>query len=262
MARKTHNRALKLWMNGLPVGIWETTRDGQRLSYFESWIDDDQGRALSQSLPFTAYNQPHRGQVVSDYFDNLLPDSRPIRERIARRYKTGGTSPFELLATLGRDCVGAIQMLPPDDVPEDLESIRGQALNEADVAQLLRHIAAPPVLGQHEPLDDLRLSIAGAQEKTALLKQNGKWLLPEGNTPTTHILKLPLGLVGNSQADMRTSVENEWLCAKIMTAFGLPIAHCDIATFEDQKALVVERFDRTPSRDGSWILRLPQEDMC
>jgi serine/threonine-protein kinase HipA len=64
--------------------------------------------------------------------------------------------------------------------------------------------------------------------------------------------------VGNSQADMRTSVENEWLCSKIMTAFGLPIAHCDIATFEDQKALVVERFDRTPSRDGSWILRLPQ----
>lgn len=262
MARKPDRRALKLWMNGLPVGLWEMTRDGQRLSYFDSWVADEQGRPISQSLLFTARNQAHRGSVVSDYFDNLLPDSRQIRERIARRYKTGGTSPFELLAIVGRDCVGAIQMLPPDDVPEDLDSIRGRPLNNADIAQLLRHTALPPLLGQHEPLDDLRLSIAGAQEKTALLKQNGKWLLPEGNTPTTHILKLPLGLVGNSQADMRTSVENEWLCSKIITAFGLPIAHCDIATFDDQKALVVERFDRRPSRDGSWILRLPQEDMC
>ena len=262
MARKPHNRALKLWMNGLPVGLWETTREGEKLSYFDSWINDEQGRPLSESLPFVEGNQSYRGSVVSDYFDNLLPDSRLIRERIARRYKTGGISPFELLATLGRDCVGAIQMLPPDDVPEDLESIRGQKLNEADVAQLLRHTASPPIMGLHEPLDDLRLSIAGAQEKTALLKQNGKWLLPEGNTPTTHILKLPLGLVGNSQADMRTSVENEWLCSKILTAYGLSIAHCDIATFEDQKVLVVARFDRRPSRDGGWILRLPQEDMC
>lgn len=135
MARRTQNRALKLWMNGLPVGIWETTRDGQKLSYFDSWIDDEQGRALSQSLPFMAHNQPHRGQVVSDYFDNLLPDSRPIRERIARRYKTEGTSPFELLATLGRDCVGAIQMLPPDDEPDDLESIRGPKVSASRLCQ-------------------------------------------------------------------------------------------------------------------------------
>lgn len=34
------------------------------------------------------------------------------------------------------------------------------------------------------------------------------------------------------------------------------------AHFEDQKALVVERFDRKWSGDGQWIIRLPQEDMC
>src|SRR5690606_32185398 len=33
-------------------------------------------------------------------------------------------------------------------------------------------------------------------------------------------------------------------------------------TFEDQKALVVERFDRRRSSRGDWWLRLPQEDMC
>jgi serine/threonine-protein kinase HipA len=64
------------------------------------------------------------------------------------------------------------------------------------------------------------------------------------------------------QADMRTSVENEWLSSKIVNAYGIPIAGCKIEHFEDQKALVVERFDRMPSSDGNWIIRLPQEDMC
>ena len=262
MASSTRRNSLRLWMNGSPVGMWESLRDGERLTYFNEWIADEQGRPLSLSMPFTAGNQAYRGQVVSNYFDNLLPDSRAIRERIAVRYKTGGTSPFALLAKLGRDCVGAIQMLPVDDTPVDLEQINGYPLDDAEIAQLLRGLTAPPALGQHELIDDLRLSIAGAQEKTALLWHDNRWCLPQGSTPTTHILKLPLGLVGNSRADMRTSVENEWLCAKILAAYGLSIARCDMATFEDQKALVVERFDRRYASDRSWILRLPQEDMC
>jgi serine/threonine-protein kinase HipA len=117
-------------------------------------------------------------------------------------------------------------------------------------------------LGQDDELDDLRLSIAGAQEKSALLWHQGQWQRPLGSTPTTHILKLPMGLVGAMRADMRTSVENEWLCSRIMQGFGLPVAQCEIAQFEDMKVLVVERFDRRPSADGNWIVRLPQEDFC
>lgn len=262
MARRTQTNRLDLWMNGFPVGHWETGRSGERLVYRDDWIEDPQGRPLSLSLPFTPGNQPYRGEVVADYFDNLLPDSEPIRRRIATRYRTGGTEPFELLATLGRDCVGALQMLPPGEEPVDLESINGRPLGEHEIARLLRDTTSTTPLGQHEPVDDLRLSIAGAQEKTALLWQDGQWLLPEGSTPTTHIFKLPMGLVGNMRADMRTSVENEWLCSKIVAAYGLPVAYCEIDTFEDQKVLIVERFDRKPSRDASWILRLPQEDMC
>jgi serine/threonine-protein kinase HipA len=262
MARRTQTNRLDLWMNGLPVGHWETGSGGERLVYRDDWIADPQGRPLSLSLPFTPGNQPYRGQVVTDFFDNLLPDSEPIRRRIATRFRTEGTAPFQLLAKLGRDCVGAIQMLPQGEAPADLESIKGRALNEAQIARLLRETTSAPQLGQHEPVDDLRLSIAGAQEKTALLRQGRRWLLPEGSTPTTHIFKLPLGLVGNMRADMRTSVENEWLCSKIVAAFGLPIARCDMAQFHDQKVLIVERFDRRLSSDKSWILRLPQEDMC
>lgn len=262
MPHRARMNRLDLWMNGLPVGYWETTRSGERLVYLDDWIDDPQGRPLSLSLPFTPGNRSYSGQVVANYFDNLLPDSEPIRRRIATRYRTGGTEPFQLLARLGRDCVGAIQMLPSGEAPADLKSIRGRELNQTEIARLLRDTPSATHLGQHEPVDDLRLSIAGAQEKTALLRHDNQWLLPEGSTPTTHIFKLPLGLVGNMRADMRTSVENEWLCSKIVAAYGLPIAQCEVARFEDQKVLVVERFDRRPSSDANWILRLPQEDMC
>jgi len=110
--------------------------------------------------------------------------------------------------------------------------------------------------------DSLRISLAGAQEKTALLWHNNQWCEPLGETPTTHIFKLPMGLVGNMKADMEASVENEWLCSKIIAEFDLPIAHCDIGSFAGKKALIVERFDRKLSSNGSWIIRLPQEDFC
>ncbi|NTX25168.1 type II toxin-antitoxin system HipA family toxin [Burkholderia cepacia] len=262
MAPRARHDRLDLWMNGIPVGYWEVRRGVERLVYLPAWLDDPQGRPLSLSLPFTPGNQPHQGAIVADYFDNLLPDSEPIRRRIAQRYRLRSTAPFELLASIGRDCVGAIQMLPPGEMPIDLETIDGVTLDDTAVAEVLRHATAAPLPGHAEPEGDLRLSIAGAQEKTALLRQGNRWLRPSGSTPTTHIFKLPLGRVGNMQADMRTSVENEWLCAKLVAAYGLPVAACDIGRFDDQKALIVERFDRRASRDRTWILRLPQEDMC
>jgi len=262
MARRAKQQRLNIWMNGIPVGYWEATRQGERLAYFDDWLTDEQSRPLSLSLPFLPGNAPYQGQGVTDYFDNLLPDNDAIRRRLAQRHQAGGTDAFQLLAKLGRDCVGAIQLLPEEEEPTDVYGISGAELDSAAVAQQLRNTTSAFALGQRDDGADLRLSIAGAQEKTALLYRNGKWLLPHGSTPTTHIFKLPLGLVGHMAADMRTSVENEWLCSKIMAAYGIPTAQCEIGRFEDQKALIVERFDRTPSSDGSWIVRHPQEDMC
>ncbi|MFA6920782.1 MAG: type II toxin-antitoxin system HipA family toxin [Gallionella sp.] len=262
MRRRAKIKRLNIWMNGIPVGYWETTRQGERLDYFDEWIADEQARPLSISLPFLPGNAHYQGQVVTDHFDNLLPDSDAIRRRLAQRHQTGGIDAFQLLAKLGRDCVGAIQLLPEDETPSDLFEIRGDVLSVAEIAQRLRNTTSTQALGQHDHDEDLRLSIAGAQEKTALLRHEGQYLLPQGSTPTTHIFKLPLGLVGHMQADMRTSVENEWLSSKIVNAYEIPIAPCEIEHFEDQKTLVVERFDRTPASDGSWIIRLPQEDMC
>jgi serine/threonine-protein kinase HipA len=254
---------LNVWLNGVPVGQWSNVANNSTFQYFEPWLEHEQGRPLSLSMPFRPDNAAYSGDVVTNYFDNLLPDSEPIRRRLAQRHQVGGTSPFELLAAIGRDCAGAAQLLPVDQVPEKLFSIHGEVLDERRVAQLLRSTPAPADgIARADANADLRLSIAGAQEKTALLWHNQQWLLPHGSTPTTHILKLPLGLVGAMQADFRTSVENEWLCSQIMESFGLPVARTAILQFEDQKVLGVERFDRKYSDDGSWIARLPQEDMC
>jgi serine/threonine-protein kinase HipA len=262
MGRKSHAQRLHIWLNGTPVGYWETSHGRHSLTYFDEWLADEQARPLSLSLPFKPQNEAHRGSLVSNYFDNLLPDSEAIRRRIAQNFGTDGVEPHQLLAAVGRDCVGAIQLLPTDEAPQDSFSISAERLAERDIAAILRNATSDRPLGQREDELDLRLSIAGAQEKSALLHYQGHWHKPTGSTPTTHIFKLPLGLVGAMQADMRTSVENEWLCSKIVHAFGLPIAHCEIAAFEDMKALVVERFDRRHAQDASWIVRLPQEDFC
>ncbi|MDB5813694.1 MAG: toxin HipA [Rhodocyclales bacterium] len=262
MARRSRTQRLNIWMNALPVGYWERTPAGDQLRYFDEWIADEQGRPLSLSLPFTPGNQMWKGERVTAFFDNLLPDNDAIRLRLARRYKAESDKPFDLLASLGRDCVGAIQLLGPDHSPDDIHIIDGNVISDKEIAQLLRNTTAGVPLGRDEQDADLRLSIAGAQEKTALLRHGTQWLVPHGSTPTTHIFKLPLGLVGNMQADMRTSVENEWLCSKIVAAYGLPVAPCEIGQLEDQKALIVERFDRRLASDATWIIRLPQEDMC
>ncbi|TWC65099.1 type II toxin-antitoxin system HipA family toxin [Herbaspirillum sp. SJZ099] len=264
-ARRNRTRALTLWMNGAFVGTWQLGHGGDVLQYDEQWTRSGLGRPLSLSLPFRPGNPPHTGDVVRHYFDNLLPDSREIRERIARRYQAADTDAFGLLAEVGRDCVGALQILPADTANAPQLPVEAIHLTEQEIAELLRETLMPAPLGLPEA-EDFRISIAGAQEKTALLKYLDRWCMPHGPTPTTHIFKLPLGAIGGLKLDMRDSVENEWLCAKILAAYGMPVAPCDILTFEDQKVLAVERFDRQWWMDpatGQWnLLRLPQEDMC
>ena len=117
MGRRSHTRSLGLWMNGAFVGTWSLGAHGPDiLQYDLAWTQSEQGRPLSLSLPFMPGNEAHRGNTVRAYFENLLPDSQDIRERLARRYKTGSTDAFALLAQIGRDCVGALEILPPEQV--------------------------------------------------------------------------------------------------------------------------------------------------
>ena len=256
------SKSLGLWMNGHFVGTWSLEPGGDVLQYDSEWVTSPLRRPLSLSLPFTPGNRPHKGDVVRFYFENLLPDSKDIRERVARRYQVGSTDAYTLLREIGRDCVGALQIVPAGGTPPTDLRVQAEPLSDAQVAQVIRSTVQPAAYGDSDVRDDdFRISIAGAQEKTALTFWQGRWCRPLGATPTTHIFKLPMGVIGNLQLDMRHSVENEWLCAKLVAAFGLPVAHCEMLQFEDQKILGVERFDRRWWK-GEQLLRLPQEDMC
>lgn len=257
-------RALAVWMNGEQVGTWSYGRGGRHaFVYCHDWLNSPNARSLSLSMPLSA-DLSVSGERVAHYFENLLPDSDLIRRRLKERYRTKTLQAFDLLEAVGRDCVGAVQLLPVGMAPSPWDELRYVPLDEAGVARQLRLAAASP--GPFDvAADEFRLSIAGAQEKTALLKINGQWCLPQGSTPTSHILKLPLGLVGGTQLDLSHSVENEWLCLELLAALGLPVAKAEIATFEDQKVLVLERFDRvwlSAPNKGPWLGRLPQEDFC
>ena len=263
MGRKSRARALSAWVNGKLAGEWRIPVRGEtEFQYDSNWVASEEGRPLSLSLPLSLDKGSLKGRRVECYFDNLLPDADPIRKRLQERFHTGSRNAFDLLAAIGRDCVGAVQLLPPDEQPKGVHTIDAVPLSEAEVERTLIQTVAPPSLAAQPGDDDLRISIAGAQEKTAFLLHHGKWCRPRGATPTTHIFKLPLGLVGGMQADMRTSVENEWLCARILRAYGLPVARCDIGRFGSQKVLVVERFDRQRHSSGKYWLRLVQEDFC
>ncbi len=250
--------SLFIYMNGYEVGEYIQHRSGaQEFIYHDSWLS--LGGAVPLSLSMTLTEKTHKGNTVYNYFDNLLPDSLEIRSRIQARFGIKTNQPFDLLSTIGRDCVGSIQLLS-ERTEVDVKKIEGTLLNEQQIADELRNYKTLP-LGMSKD-QDFRISIAGAQEKTALLMHDGQWQRPSGVTPTTHIFKLPIGKIKHAGIDLSDSVENEWLCLEILRSFGLPVPTAHIEIFEDIKVLVVERFDRKLAQDGSWIIRHPQEDMC
>jgi serine/threonine-protein kinase HipA len=206
---------------------------------------------------------PLRGERVGFFFDNLLPDSEVLRQRLRSVFRTQTGDTFDLLEAVGRDCVGALQLLPEGQSPEGVTEISATPVSNGEIEKMLVRVASGASgLGPQGTDDEFRISIAGAQEKTALTWHNKRWCKPHGSTPTTHIFKLPLGLVGDRQMDMSTSLENEWLCAQLLAEYGVPVAPCRVAQFGDAKALVVERFDRALHSSGRYWLRLPQEDLC
>lgn len=260
------NQPLAIWMNGQFVGTWRRTTTGvDTLEYSGEWIASPQGRPISLTLPFLPANALHSGPEVGAWFENLLPDSPEIRRRIAQRFKLSAST-RTLLAEIGRDCAGAIQILPVGEQSVDSKTLTATPLTDEDITRLIRGVTSPSTIGQSDELDQFRISLAGAQEKTALLYHSGQWFRPDGATPSSHIIKLPLGLVGSMRYDLKYSVENEWLCLQILKAMKFDVANAEMRTFQDrlsdERVLVVERFDRIWSEDNSHIIRLPQEDFC
>lgn len=256
MPRRPAHAPLNVFLNTRLVGQLAKASDGAiSFAYDRTWLERTNAFAISLSLPLLEAR--YTGERVNAVFDNLLPDSPPIRTRVAERVGAAGTDAYSMLAEIGRDCIGALQFLPDGEAP-GAPIIEGAAVDEAEIEAILKNLARSP-LGLAAD-DDFRISIAGAQEKTALLRYKGKWVRPVGTTPTTHLLKPPIGQLPDG-IGMSCSVENEYFCLKLMSAFGLAANSAEILTFGEVRTLVVERFDRHWLNDTS-LMRLPQEDCC
>jgi serine/threonine-protein kinase HipA len=257
MARPRTRIPLNVLLNGRLVGQLRRDTDGTiDFKYGETWLAWQHAIPVSLSLPLR--ERRYAGDPVAAVFDNLLPDNDDIRRRIADRSRAQGTDSYSLLSAIGRDCVGALQFIVDGEDIGPADRLVAERITDAGIADLLQNLGRNPLgIGEgHE----LRISLAGAQEKTALLYWKKRWHVPHGTTPTTHILKPQIGKLP-SGLDLSDSVENEHFCLRLMSAFDLPTASTEIADFAGQRTLVIERFDRLWTKDKR-LLRIPQEDCC
>jgi serine/threonine-protein kinase HipA len=221
-------------------------------TYDGDWRADDDAYPLSLSMPLAA--SEHGSGVVEPFLWGLLPDNERVLDRWARRFQVSARNAFALIANVGEDCAGAVQFVRS----ERLEEVQSGAadnvewLDEADIAERLRLLREDHAAWRL-PRDTGQFSLAGVQPKTALLFDNGRWGIPSGRIPTTHILKPPTG-----QFDGHA--ENEHVCLALARALGIPAASSRVQHFGEEIAIVVERYDRV--RAGNEIVRVHQEDVC
>jgi serine/threonine-protein kinase HipA len=235
------------------VGHVRRDRRGRlSLIYDDRWRTARKGYPLSLSMPLAAREHGHT--PIDAFLWGLLPDNDHVLERWARKFQVSPRSAFALISHVGEDCAGAIQFVRPGRVDTLLHATPEPIawLDEQDVADRLRTLREDHAAGRG-PGDTGQFSLAGAQPKTALLYENGRWGVPAGRTPTTHILKPPTGAFDGH-------AENEHFCLTLARHLGLPAASCRVAHIGEETALVVERYDRQHTDHG--LVRVHQEDIC
>jgi len=240
-------------LNGREIGrVPRDSRGRLSFTYADDWRQAAGAYPLSLSMPLAAAQHGHK--PVEAFLWNLLPDNEAVLERWARHFQVSARNPFALLSHVGEDCAGAVQFVRSDR----LDAVLGQDsspiawLDEPEIAGRLRALRADHTAWR-APSDTGQFSLPGAQPKTALLFEDGRWGIPSGRVPTTHILKPPTG-------EFDGHAENEHLCLRLASALGLITARSEVQWFEDQVAIVIERYDR--QRTPSGLLRVHQEDFC
>ncbi|MDH2357005.1 type II toxin-antitoxin system HipA family toxin [Bradyrhizobium sp. SSUT112] len=240
-------------LDGQEIGrVRNDARGRLTLVYDKDWRQAEGAYPLSLSMPLAA--EEHGPSAVQAFLWGLLPDNERVLERWARRFQVSARNVFALISHVGEDCAGAIQFVTPDR----LEALRSGAddkvdwLDETAIAKRLQTLREDHAAWRL-PRDTGQFSLAGAQPKTALLLQKGKWGIPSGRIPTTHILKPPTGHFDGH-------AENEHICLILARDLGLPVADTRVMHFGKEIAIVIERYDRQFS--GNEIVRVHQEDIC
>lgn len=223
-----------------------------RFVYDDNYRSRRAATPLSVSMPVETAEHPDR--TVGPWLAGLLPDNENVLARWSRTFQVG-RSAFALLGTpVGEDCAGAVRFVTEDRLEAALAREGAvEWLDEEGVGKRLRDLKRDETAWLGADFTG-RFSLAGAQAKTALLYQDGRWGVPSGTAGTSHILKP--AITGFDDHDL-----NEHLCLSAARRAGLLAANTEIATFGDQSAIVAERYDRVASRSG-WMRRIHQEDVC
>jgi len=243
--------------NGVSMGrvLWDSEKARLAFEYDQSWRDNPQAYPLSLSMPLAATSHAHA--VVEPFLWGLLPDNNEILQRWGQRFHVSPRNPFRLLANVGEDCAGAVQLVKPESVPDYVAgSQKGKVnwLTDDEIAarmDLLRRDASIGRTGE----DTGQFSLAGAQPKTAVFHdpKRDRWGVPSGAIPTTHIFKPAMGA-------FEGYAENEHFCLRLAQELGLPAASSRVLFFKEIPVIVVERYDRL--REGNKVIRIHQEDAC
>jgi serine/threonine-protein kinase HipA len=247
------SREIVAILDGRETGrVVQDNRGRLSFTYNEQWRAADDAYPLSLSMPFALAE--HGNAKIDPYLWGLLPDNEIVLDRWASKYHVSARNAFALIASVGEDCAGAIQFVRPERVEPMLAEAAPpiEWVDENGVADRLRALREDHAAWRI-PRDTGQFSLAGAQPKTTLLLENGRWGVPSGRIPTTHILKPPSG-------DFDGHVENEHFCMELARLLGIPVADSQIMRFRDEIAFVTQRYDRLRTEAG--LRRVHQEDIC
>jgi serine/threonine-protein kinase HipA len=233
---------LRIWFPPQLVGILEhEDASGFSFRYDPKWLEAADRFALSLTLKL---EDRKFDKEAAAFFTNLLPEGS-ARESLCQKMGISVDNDFELLRRIGRDCAGALVITDEEKLPKEPPEL--QELSMHSLEKWLENDSSGILDLQ------LRLSLAGAQNKLPLVYLDGKFYQPMGSHPTTHILKPP-------PKAFKYLPENEWIQGRLAQSFGLTSAKSELVQIGKRRSLVVERYDRQLAGDR-WI-RLHQEDFC
>ncbi|MDE0715353.1 MAG: HipA N-terminal domain-containing protein, partial [Gammaproteobacteria bacterium] len=144
MARQGARAPLNVFLNARLAGRLSRQASGAvSFRYDPGWLDWEHALPISISLPLR--EDRYAGAPVIAVLDNLLPDPEPVRRRIAERIGVTGHDAYSLLAGLGRDCAGALQILPEGQDPGPTGTIGGRAMDDGEIRTMIRNLAKAPL---------------------------------------------------------------------------------------------------------------------
>jgi serine/threonine-protein kinase HipA len=220
--------------------LHERDATGVRFEYAPSWLASPRRFAISRSLPLRG--EPFDAEAER-FFGNLLPEGG-LRVAVCRRLGLSDDNDFTLLRAIGRECAGALSIVEDEDTAPEGTYRR---LDDDELDRWAGLGAYVSGVG-----DELRLSLAGAQDKLGVRVEGAVLSLPEQGAPSTHILKLP-------NRDFAALPENEALVLELARRVDLQAVESRLWTRVSSPLLLVTRFDRV---EGKPIRRLHQEDFC